>query len=263
MKRLFVALFAALSLYAQTSGLPSCTTPTQTNCQAPGLDQGVLSSAQVPTAPNHASPFASLIPASVQLTDDIYWASKPAAEQALRTTSSTAPRTGTANTFMPPSPTLILSEAMQLAQNGYQIDYWIEALANDPVVTMLMRQEMGIIYVPSIGGPSQPTLIADGPNVFASPFAGSIHVSLNPSDYPPFYPPAPAAAAATVSISEVGNFEYDDGTSRWFGAGPGALAALAAGTLKSGQTYTEGGQTYTIHLSMGLMGQAISFSLPD
>lgn len=211
--------------------------------QDPSLDQGVLSSKQVPGSPNHDSPFANVIPATVQLTTPMYILSKPKPVQELYDiTGSQGPSFAEKR----------LIGAMALAQQGYVVDLWPDGYGNDPVVTMLLRQEMFIESVQCIG-------------LFAS-----IKTSLDPKDYPPMYPPPPPPPpAGTPSIKLVGNFQYNDGTQRWFGAGPGALHAYAAGIIKNGGTWTEGFApdsvkfTYTVHITDTLMGTAISFSLPN
>lgn len=211
--------------------------PTQ---QDPALDQGVLSSLQVPGSPNHDSSFAFDIPAWVQLTDAIYWASKPPAVQALQKLAGMPPNFVPGQNPAEETPRYLA--AKQLAVQGYVIDVEIDGFGNDPVVTMLLRTEMNFSQTQAAMGPAM------------------IKTSLVPADYPPYpIPPAP-----TGPTNLVGKLIYDDGVNSFFaGQGSNALAAYAAGTIKNAKTWTEGGRTYTVHVQVGLMGETISFSLPD
>lgn len=223
--------------------------PNDPNQQDPSLDQGVKSSAQVPGSPNHDSPFARVIPAWVQVTSDMIIKSKPLPVQELYLITGAqgpsaveVPGTGNQGTagkrFI---------GAMALATQGFIVDYYDDALGNDPVVTMLLRSVMNIAQVDSIGN------------------VGTIRTSLDPKDYPPKYPPPPPPPPeGATSQKLIGNFQYDDGAQRFFGGnGMNALHAYAAGTIKNGGTWSEGGLNYTVHISNSLMGTAISFSLPD
>lgn len=217
------------------------------NVQAPALDKGVLSSLQVPGSPNALSPYASVIPSTVKLTADIYWASKPLiVQKAFRTVEPQTQQPGDSNIFTPPTPQQLLTACLNLAMQGYVIDFEIMAFGNDPVVFMLERQEM---FLPSV-----PALLTGVP----------IKTSLEPADYPPFYPPAPVAPVEPATPPAiVGKFQGFEPTlgGMVFAAGPGALPAVAAGTLVNGGTYATGGVTYTVHITAGLMGETVWFTL--
>jgi hypothetical protein len=211
--------------------------------QAPGLDVGVTSSAADPNSPNHDSSFSYVIPNTVQLTKQIYDASKPPAVQALLA--------------MVPGPARY-QQALNLAMAGYTIDVYDDAIGNDPVVTMILRTNYGIPWTaPMLTASPLPTPTNPAPWPSSLP-AGWIKTSLNPIDYPPY--PIPVAPVSTIAV---GNFEGQLANgSRIFGAGPAAFTAVAAGTVKDGQAYTEGGIEYTAHVTFGLMGESITFSIP-
>jgi hypothetical protein len=217
------------------------------NVQAPALDKGVLSSLQVPTSPNAKSPYASVIPSTIALTADIYWASFPMViQKSFRTVEPQTQQPGDSNVFTPPTPQQLLTACMNLAMQGYLIDFEIMAFGNDPVVFMLERQEMNL--------PSVPSLLTNKP----------IKTSLDPADYPPFYPPAPPAVTAPATPPAIlGTFQGYQPTlgGMVYSAGPGALPAIAAGQLVDGGTYSTGGVTYTFHITMGLMGETVWFTL--
>lgn len=211
--------------------------------QDPSLDVGVTSSAADASSPNHGSSFAYVIPNTVGLTLPIYTASKPPAVQALLA--------------MVPGPDRY-QQALALAMAGYTIDVYCDALGNDPVVTMILRTNYGIPWTaPMLTASPLPTPTNPAPWPSSMPF-GWIKTSLNPSDYPAY--PVPVVPAATNAI---GNFEgvLANG-SRLFGAGPLALSEASSGKLKDGQPYTEGGVNYTAHVSFGLMGETVMFSIP-
>lgn len=225
------------------------------NVQDPALDKGVLSSLQVPGSPNALSPYANLIPASVKLTADIYWASfATVIQKAFRTVEPQTQQPGDSNVFTPPTPQQLLTACLNLAMQGYVIDFEIMAFGNDPVVWMLERQEMN--------EPSTPSLLTGVP----------IKTSLDPADYPPFYPPAPVAppSPATAPLV-VGKFQGYQPTlgGMVFAAGPAGLLAVQQGVIvdaannpgnPKGQ-YQQGGVSYTVHISAGLMGEAVWFTL--
>ena len=218
------------------------------NIQDPSLDQGVLSSLQVPGSPNHASPFAMVIPAWVKVTSDMIIKSKPVAVQKLyEITGAQGPGAvevpgpgngGTAGKRF--------IGAMTLATQGYVVDYYDDALGNDPVVTMVLRFNMNISSVPSINN------------------VGTIKTSLDPKDYPPFLPPPPPPPAGpTLSTNIVGAFLFSDDAGRAVYRGaPGALQAYVSGVFDNGTVVTQGGVAYTAQVHKTLMGPAISFTIP-
>jgi hypothetical protein len=240
MKFLLTLIFAAAAAAAQPAPpvLPPCATPTQTSppCQAPSLDQGVLASSQVPGSPNYNSPYSWVIPADVRLTAAIYWASQPPAVQAL------LPLAGQPGVFTPGlSPgeaTPRYKLALSLAKQGFCIDVPIMAFGDDPVVDMLLRSEMNIVAIPCGLGP------------------GSIKTSLDPADYPPFPVPVPPPPSTNL----VGTQQSNPNMGVFYGNTPYALAQANARKLVNGQVFTEGGVSYTTHLSYGLMGITLYFT---
>jgi len=107
------------------------------------------------------------------------------------------------------------STAATLAQKGFAVDVPIMVWGWDPYLTMSLRQSAGYTWVPTalqapmMVAPNLPgfgTLPAYDPN---NPPAGSIKVSLNLADYPPFDPPAPAVPVPVVTdpvgLQSVGN----------------------------------------------------------
>lgn len=210
----------------------------------PSLDQGVTSSALDPTSPNHGSDFAYVIPNTVKLTKEIYQASKPPAVQAA--------------IKMPPGPDRF-AHCLQLAQQGYIVDFYPDALGNDPVVTMIERSNYGIPF-------TSPMLT---PNTLATPFdpvtrptgdpSRWIKTSLDPADYPAY--PVPVIPA---NPNAVGNFQgvLMDGTRLFGSTGPVAFHKVGSGEIQNWKPYEENGITYTAHVSFGLMGESISFSIP-
>ena len=215
--------------------------------QDPSLDKGVLSSAQVPESPNHFSPFASVIPASVQLTTPMYILSKPKPIQDLFKLTG-------ANTTGPDEPARRYMGALVLATEGYVVDPWCDAFPNDPVVTMLIRTNQNIAATQGLGN------------------VGTLYTSLDPAKYPPFYPPGPSPATPNAEpLTIVGKFQgqipagvlaYLPNGGVIFGAGPLALKAVSIGQVVNGGQLAEGGITYTAHVSMGLFGETVSFSIP-
>lgn len=131
--------------------------------------------------------------------------------------------------------------ATQLMAQGYAIDVPIEVWNWDPFTTMSWRLQYGYTWVPAAGQPNIP--IAPGlsepgqpPYDPANPPAGSIKVSINPVDYPPYV--VPVAPVAPASKSLVGPV-YNDGN-------PSDHIALmpASAQYRDGQTVSVNGQTY-------------------
>lgn len=103
--------------------------------------------------------------------------------------------------------------AVELALKGFTVDGPIMVYGWGPFQTMSLRMLYGFTWVPSLLG--QPVKIAPGlgspgnlpPYDPKNPPAGSIKVSLDPVDYPPFAlpekPPAPSG-----EVSPVGDFIY-------------------------------------------------------
>jgi hypothetical protein len=128
--------------------------------------------------------------------DKAYWAAQPPEVVAL---------------LKVPDQTQRASQAMTLAIQGFTIDNPIDVWGWDPYQVMQLRQDYGYTWVPSylqpaiqeVPGKNLPGLTPYDP---AHPPAGSIKVSLNLADYPPFTPPA--APVVNPSLSFVGNYSY-------------------------------------------------------
>lgn len=235
MKLVLSLVLATGALFAQQ--LAPCLSPAQQSCQAPSLDQGVVASSQVPGSPNYGSAFAWVIPASVQLTTPEYWASQPPAIQALQHLA------GLPGAFVqgqnPASMTPQYKQALALATQGYCVDVWIMALGNDPVVTMLLRTEDNIPSTPCGLGP------------------GSIKTSLSPADYPAFPLPPPPP----VSTVMVGQQMSNPNMGTYYSDTPYSLGLASTGKLTNGFAFAESGVSYVTHLSFGLMGITLYFTL--
>ena len=82
-------------------------------------------------------------PTPPQSEADAYWATQPAAVQALRTITDYSTREATAE---------------QLVQQGYKIDYQIMVAQWDPLNTMSIRKFYGYTWVPAMGQPGIPVV---------------------------------------------------------------------------------------------------------
>lgn len=136
-----------------------------------------------------------------QQFDQAYWASQPPEIQALQTID----------------PAQRATQAATLATNGFIIDVQIMVWGWDPYLVMSMRAQYGYTWVPSALQP--PISIAPGltePGVVpynpADPPPGSIKVSTNIADYPPYAPPTPPpstsptpAPSDPVGVQTIGN----------------------------------------------------------
>jgi hypothetical protein len=179
------------------------------------------------------------------LTDAIYWAAQPPAVQALRGHSA--------------DPT-IAKQAATLATQGYTIDVPIDVYGWDAVCVMGYRLEFGYTWVPSAlqaniavaPGVTQPGSVSYDPN--HAP-AGSIKVSLNAKDYPPFIvpvvvPPSTALVGACFAGSNICVM------------GPGAVTAEERGAagLVNGKTVVQAGVTFTFHSVATPFGNSVWFT---
>lgn len=143
-------------------------------------------------------------PIQVTLTNAIYRASKSPAVQAL----------------MDMQDDLRFSKAVELAKAGELIDVPIMVWGWDPLTTMALRAQEGYTWVPSALQPNIPI----GPNIANawnlpsydpnSPPPGSIKVSVDANDYPPYpvvtpvvvKPVQPASATSIVGDPIGGGF---------------------------------------------------------
>jgi len=152
---------------------------------------------------------------------------------------------------------LRVARGAALAGKGYTIDAPIMVYGWDAYLAMTERQNMGLTWVPSalqagLGSPggiaepglaAQPGQTAYDPN---SPPPGSIKVSTNLADYPPFDPPAPPAPAPAANTDPVGPQSVGSlylCTPAGFSYPDGATVAEARGTFLKHVTITPFGRT--------------------
>lgn len=134
-------------------------------------------------------------------------------------------------------PSVRMTTAFDLATDGLLIDAPIDAEGGDPYIIMYERQQYGYTWVPS--ALALPITLAPGlsfPGVpsynAAKPYPpGSIVVSTNLADYPPFLEPAPPAPA----VPFVGNYA---------GGGYYFASEAAQTAFKPGDPYTQNGVKY-------------------
>lgn len=130
--------------------------------------------------------------------DKAYWASQPPELQALPAIDDMSQRT---------------LRAAALAAKGFIVDVPIMVWSWDPYLVMTMRANYGYTWVPSAlqpniavaPGVTQPGTASYDPS---HPPGGSIKVSTNIADYPPFNVPAPSPQAAgdgdPVGVQSIG-----------------------------------------------------------
>ena len=130
--------------------------------------------------------------------DQAYWASQPPEIRALPSIEDQTSRA---------------TRAADLASKGFVIDVPIMVWSWDAYLVMKLRSDFGYTWVPA--ALQTPVTIAPGlgapgtvPYDPAHPPAGSIKVSLNIADYPPFnpppVPPSPTAANDPVGPQSIG-----------------------------------------------------------
>jgi hypothetical protein len=135
-----------------------------------------------------------------QQFDQAYWASQPPAVQALPGIADQLQRA---------------NAAAQLATGGFTIDVPIMVWGWDAYLMMTMRAQFGYTWVPSALQPPVTIAPGDAQNGVVAydplhPPAGSIKVSTNLQDYPPFTPapqptPQTPASADPVGLQSIGN----------------------------------------------------------
>jgi hypothetical protein len=146
--------------------------------------------------------------------DETYWASQPPEVRALPGVADHDQRA---------------ARAADLATKGFTIDVPIMVWSWDAYLVMKLRSDFGYTWVPSALQPqvtvapglSFPGLVLYDP---AHPPPGSIKVSLNLTDYPPFQAPAQPSPSSPV-VDPVG---------------PQSVGALYLSV--AGEAYTDGGQ---------------------
>lgn len=136
------------------------------------------------------------------LTNEIYWASRDPRIQALQKLNNVS-SDGTHPRF---------DQAVVLAQQGLVINAVIDAWGTDAGQIMALWEFYGYTWVPSILQPgvqeapgfNQPGLTPYDPN---NPPAGSIKVSTDAADYPPFAEPEPPGPV-DLTLTDVGGPIY-------------------------------------------------------
>jgi hypothetical protein len=129
-----------------------------------------------------------------QQFDQAYWASQPLQVQALEGITNQDQRA---------------TQAAELATSGFIIDVPIMVWAWDAYLVMTMRGQFGYTWVPSALQPpvtiapniAQPGVVAYDP---LHPPPGSIKVSTNLQDYPPFAPAPPPTPQTPAGEDPVG-----------------------------------------------------------
>jgi hypothetical protein len=175
-----------------------------------------------------------------QLFDQAYWASQPPEVQALP---------GIAD------PDQRAAQAATLATDGFTIDVPIMVWGWDAYLVMTMRAQFGYTWVPSAlqppvsiaPGTTQPGVIPYNP---ADPPPGSIEVSTNVSDYPPFTLPAQPtpqtpAGIDPVGLQSVGNIYLD----------------VPGENYQNGATYTDTRGTFQKHVVITPFGRNIYWQM--
>ena len=125
-----------------------------------------------------------------------------------------------------------MAKAVELAIAGTVVDGEIQARGMDPWATMKLREGYGYAWVPSLLQP--PITLAPGimvPGVVpynpAAPPVGSIKVSSNIMDYPPFVVPVPPPTPSIIPAKPMFTIPQ----------GPGRYSVLPGDTSPSGTTY--------------------------
>ena len=178
-----------------------------------------------------------------------YWLHQPAAVRALRNMDTTTADRGML--------------AVELANQGHIIDVPIMVFGWDPQTVMGIRIADGMTWVPSAlqpnigfqvpGGPTNPPFVPYDPNTRP---LGSIKVSDDPADYPPFDPPLPPPPAPSTNIVGAKLF------GNVYGTGPGAMKDSKTPAVTDGEQVQQGGIEFTAHVGFGMMGPSIYFTQP-
>lgn len=88
------------------------------------------------------------------------------------------------------------AKALAFAQQGYKLDTFIMLMKQDPYITMRLLQQFGFSSVPALG--EEPVTLP--PSLGGPSNAGSIKVSLNLADYPPYPVPVVPPASARMPV---------------------------------------------------------------
>lgn len=134
---------------------------------------------------------------SQDVTQAIYWASQPTAVQSLQA--------------LPDASQERSAKAESLAKDGFKIDVPIMVWGWDAFKVMKLRKDYGYTWVPSALMPNitiAPGLMMSGTTPYdpSSPPSGSIKVSTEAKDYPPFEKPAEVKVSESpVGPQSIGN----------------------------------------------------------
>ena len=167
--------------------------------------------------------------------DDAYWLHQPPEVRAMRTMLSEDARTSLAQT---------------LAKRGFIIDRDIMVWAWDAWKVMFMRKLLGYTwtpswlqsYVPTAPGADNPGTPSYDPN---NPPPGSIRVSTDVADFPPFDPPHPASPPPAILTSYVGSYQ-----------GGGVYASLSGDPSKDGDIVGDPRGQFLKHKILSAFGYA-------
>jgi len=150
---------------------------------------------------------------------------------------------------------LRVTRGAALAAKGYTIDAPIMVYGWDPYLCMTERANLGLTWVPSAlqlglgqpGGVAEPGLVPQpGQTAYdpRNPPAGSIKVSTNLDDYPPFDPPTPPAAPAVITdpvgAQSFGNLYY---------------STPVGNSYPDGATFTESRGSFLKHVTVTPFGR--------
>lgn len=178
------------------------------------------------------------LPASVTLTDDIYWAAQPVAVQAIRAYPVDGPDRG--------------AKAVDLAKQGYKIDFPIMVWGWNAPACMFQRQIDGLTWVPNALQPSIGLSRPDSSNPPYDPYdpnnqpAGSITVSVDAVDYPPVAP-----VGSKPALPKVGNAIAGD----MYAQGPGSVDPETGRLIvANGDVVAQDGVEYTAEVYAGGLG---------
>lgn len=193
--------------------------------------------------------------------DQAWWASQPASVQALNQLSLN-PLSVRADAAM----ALIQSSD---PKNPVLIDLNIVVWGWSPYLVHLLRTNFGIPYEGNFSGTGQAPIGAGSPMNVPQPWAKApagtlptVPITGDPATdldrlnalYPPPLPPPPPPP---LSTNVVGSLEYGD----IYSYGPGSKDASGKWAVKDGQIVLQNGQGFTAHLSTGMFGDTLYFTL--
>jgi len=170
--------------------------------------------------------------------DKIYWLSQPPEVRALEVNTT-------------PDQDIRMGRGIELAIKGFKIDVPIMLWGWDPYKVMKLRMDYGYTWVPSALQPpvsAAPGLTGPGITPYdpANPPGGSIKVSIDPKDYPPFDPPVTverptvAVGPGPVGMNSVGNLFY----------------SVPGETFLDGQKFSDSRGTFLKHVTITPFGRS-------